>query len=261
MSQLPLICLVNDDGIEAPGIHALAEAAAGLAELHVVAPASEQSAVGHAITVRDPVRAHPWDFKTSKGSIAAHAVTGTPADCVKIAVDTLLPRRPDLILSGINHGANTAVNVLYSGTVSAATEAHILRIPAIAFSLCDFHTTDFSASTLIARGILDRVLEQGARHPMLLNVNIPFLPYEDIKGVRLTRLADSRWVESFAERRDPLNRPYYWLTGRFENLDSGQDTDLAAIESGYVSVTPLQIDLTNYHQFDALSYLGDRVAK
>lgn len=241
---LPLILVCNDDGIDAPGIAALAAALDGLGELRVVAPIQEQSAVGHAITVRDPVRAHPWPFRGPSGSLVAHAVTGTPADCVKLAIDKLLPRAPDLVVSGINQGPNTAVNVIYSGTVSAATEATILGIDAVAMSLCRWRGGDFEAAGRYARRIARTVLERRLPPGVLLNVNVPDLSYERIRGIRVTRQARAKWEESFHERRDPLDRPYYWLTGQFVNLDEGPDTDLGAVEAGYVSVTPVHHDLT-----------------
>jgi 5'-nucleotidase len=252
-STVPLILVSNDDGIDAPGIIALASSLDGLGEIAVVAPVDEQSAVGHAITTRLPVRARPWQFEIPSGRLSAHAVTGTPADCVKIAVDKLLPRTPDLVVSGINHGPNTAVNVIYSGTVSAATEASILGIDAIAFSLCSWKATDFETAGRIARRIARQVLSEGLPKGILLNVNIPNLPYEEISGIAITRQARSMWEESFVERVDPFNETYYWLSGTFVNLDRGHNTDLAAVEKGFVSVTPIQHDLTAYEHLDGLS--------
>lgn len=240
----PLILICNDDGIDAPGIIALASALDGLGELWVVAPTDEQSAVGHAITVRDPVRAHEHRFEVPSGPIPARAVTGTPADCIKLAVNQLLPRPPRLVVSGINHGPNTAVNVLYSGTVSAATEASILGIDAVAFSLCRWNGGDFEAAGRIARTIAGRVLANGLPPGILLNVNIPAKPAEALQGIMVTRQARSRWEESFSARTDPFDRTYYWLAGTFVNLDDGENTDLYAIEHDYVSVTPIQHDLT-----------------
>lgn len=239
-----IILISNDDGIGAAGIIALAAAVHDLGRVFVVAPATEQSAVGHAITVRNPVRAHAWKFAEELRIEAAYAVTGTPADSVKLAVNQLLPRKPDLVLSGINRGPNTAVNVIYSGTVSAATEASILGVDAIAFSLCDWMAVDYEASGRVARQIAEQVLAEGLPPGILLNVNIPPLAFDEIKGVQVTRQARSRWEESFKERMDPFDQPYYWLTGRFVNLDEGENTDLAAIEEGYVSITPLRHDMT-----------------
>jgi len=252
MKERPLILISNDDGIEAAGILSLAAAMDGLGDIIVVAPLHEQSAVGHAITMRDPVRARPWPFRIPSGQVTAFAVTGTPADCVKLAMDKLVPRKPDLVISGINHGPNTAINIIYSGTVSAATEASILGIPAIAFSYCKWGGGDFEASGRVARQIAQRVLKGGLTPGILLNVNIPDLPFDDFKGVMITRQARSKWEESFAERKDPYNRTYYWLSGTFVNLDTGENTDVFAVENGFVSVTPIHHDLTAYSALDSL---------
>ena len=251
----PLILVANDDGVDAAGIAALATAMHGLGTVAVVAPFQEQSAVGHAITIRDPMRVHPWAFDGPDGPVWARAVTGTPADCVKIAVQKLLPRPPDLVVSGINHGPNTAVNVLYSGTVSAATEAAILGIPSIAVSHADWRPDDFEAAGRVAAALAARVLAEGLPDSVLLNVNVPGRAHPEIAGVRVTRQARARWEEEFEERRDPMDRPYYWLGGRFVDLDGGPDTDLAALADGYVSVTPLHLDLTAHAHLDAVRAL------
>ncbi|HLT47612.1 MAG TPA: 5'/3'-nucleotidase SurE [Rubricoccaceae bacterium] len=250
----PLVLLSNDDGVDARGLAALAAALDGLGTVAVVAPAQEQSAVGHAITVRQPMRAHAWPFDGPSGPVWARAVTGTPADCVKLACQKLLPRRPDLVVSGINHGPNTAVNVIYSGTVSAATEAAILGLPSMAVSLCSWDPdADFEAAGRWVRRLAERVLDEGLPPGVLLNVNVPDRPLEAIAGVAVTRQARARWEEEFEERRDPMDRPYYWLGGRFVNLDEGHDTDLHAVQRGYVSVTPLHYDLTAYAALDRLA--------
>ena len=251
----PLILVSNDDGIDAAGIAALAAALDGLGTVAVVAPFEEQSAVGHAITVRDPMRVHEWPFDGPRGPMWARAVTGTPADCVKIAAQKLLPRPPDLVVSGINHGPNTAVNVLYSGTVSAATEAAILGIPSLAVSHASWRPDDFEAAGRVAADLAARVLAGGLPPGVLLNVNVPDRPHDEIQGVRVTRQARARWEEEFEERRDPMDRPYYWLGGRFVDLDGGADTDLAALADGFVSVTPLHLDLTAYDHLDAVRAL------
>ncbi len=250
--ERPLILVCNDDGIDAPGIVALASAMDGLGEVYVVAPVNEQSAVGHAITVRDPVRARPWHFEVPSGAVPAFAVTGTPADCAKLAINNLLPRPPDLLVSGINRGPNTAVNVIYSGTVSAATEASILGVDAIAFSLCSWEPRDYEAAARCAEIVARQVLRRGIPAGVLFNVNIPDHPLDQLRGIAVTRQAHARWEESFVERTDPLNRPYYWLSGRFVNLDEGDNTDLRAVEDGYVSLTPIQYDLTAYGLLDEL---------
>lgn len=248
----PLVLLSNDDGIDAAGIAALAAALDGIGTLAVVAPFEEQSAVGHAITVRMPMRAHAWRFEAPSGPVWSRAITGTPADCVKIAVQKLLPRRPDLVVSGINHGPNAAVNVIYSGTVSAATEAAVLGVPSVAVSHGSWRPDDFEAAGRVARHVAERVLAEGLPPGVLLNVNVPDLPFEQLAGYKVTRQARSRWEEEFEERRDPMDRPYYWLGGRFIDLDEGTDTDLAALGEGYVSVTPIHFDLTAYAHLDTI---------
>ena len=250
----PLILVSNDDGIDAPGIAALAAALDGLGTVAVVAPFEEQSAVGHAITIRTPMRAHATHFDGPRGELWARAITGTPADCVKIAVQRLLPRRPDLVVSGINHGPNTSVNVLYSGTVSAATEAAVLGIPSIAVSHAEWVPDDFEPAGRVAATLAGRVLAEGLPPGVLLNVNVPG---GEPAGLRATRQARARWEEEFEERLDPMERPYYWLGGRFIDLDDGADTDLAAIADGYVSVTPLQFDMTAYDHVALVSGWAD----
>jgi 5'-nucleotidase len=247
----PLILICNDDGIDAKGIHALACALDGLGEIVVIAPEREQSAAGHSITMRDPVRAFSYAFEVPSGPIRAFAVTGTPADCIKLGCNRLLPRFPDFVFSGINSGPNTAVNILYSGTVSAASEACILGIPSVALSLCSWdEEADFEPSGRIARFIAQRVIEEGLPEGILLNVNVP--AGSELKGIEVTRQASARWEEEFSPRTDPFGRTYYWLTGRFVNLDDTTDNDLAAIDRGFVSVTPLRLDLTAYDHIETL---------
>ena len=248
----PLILVSNDDGVNAPGISALAEAMVSLGDVYVVAPLLEQSAVGHAITLRDPVRAFPMDAHMH-GAVRVYGVQGTPADCVKLAVQELLPRDPDLVVSGVNRGANTALNVIYSGTVSAAMEAAILGFDAVALSLCDWEANDFDASRDIACRVARKVLAEGLPPGTLLNVNIPPIPLSSIRGMLVTRQAHSRWQESFDQRLDPNNKPYYWMTGTFVNLDDGQNTDVGAVQDGYVSVTPIHYDLTAHNFLEPLS--------
>lgn len=244
----PLILVTNDDGATAPGIRALAAAMEPLGEVIVVAPDKPQSGMGHAITINAPIFVQPVpDF----GTASAWACSGTPVDCVKLARDVILHRRPDLCVSGINHGANSSINVIYSGTMSAAMEAAIEGIPAIGFSLLDYSLhADFSASAHYAALIAREVLEQGMPKGVLLNVNIPDLPQERIRGVRLCRQADAKWVEEFVERSDPRGRKYYWLTGRFENYDEGHDADETALREGYVSAVPVEFDFTAYAAMD-----------
>ncbi|MDX1438365.1 MAG: 5'/3'-nucleotidase SurE [Rubricoccaceae bacterium] len=250
----PLILLSNDDGIDANGLTALASALSDLGTIAVVAPVQEQSAIGHAITVRNPMRAHPWVFEGPGGQIWARAVTGTPADCVKLAVQKLLPRKPDLVVSGINHGPNAAVNVIYSGTVSAATEAAILGVPSFAISHCSWEPDiDFEGAGYFARKVAELVLMHGLPPGVLLNVNVPDIDFEYVKGIEVTRQARARWEEEFEERHDPSNRPYYWLGGEFVNLDEGRDADLHALDHGFVSVTPIHYDMTAYAHLEKIS--------
>lgn len=249
----PLILVSNDDGIAAPGIRALVEAMAPLGDVVVAAPITEQSAVGHAITVRDPVRAHPWPTEAFPSAQAAFAVTGTPADCVKLALSALVPRRPALVVSGINNGPNTAVNVIYSGTVSAATEGTMLGIDSVAFSQSAWNEADYSEAAPWCARIAQEVLTRGLPPGLLLNVNLPFGVEGGIKGVRPTRQARARWEDAYEPRTDPMNQQYFWNGGRFVNLEeAATDTDLAAIDAGYVSVTPIHYDLTAHHYLDEL---------
>lgn len=241
----PLILVVNDDGITAPGIAALVKAVEPLGEVVVVAPDSPQSGMGHAITINKPLR-----LKQMKlfGDIRAYQCSGTPVDCVKLAVDKVLHRKPDLCVSGINHGSNSSINIIYSGTMSAAVEASLEGIPSVGFSLLDYSMeADFDASTRYARHVASGILRFGLPKHTLLNVNIPKLPFEQIKGLKICRQAVAKWEEAYLEREDPMGRPYYWLTGKFVNYDHGQDTDEWALANGYVSVVPVQHDLTAHH--------------
>jgi 5'-nucleotidase len=245
MEGRPVILITNDDGIISPGIRALVEVMATLGDVTVVAPDSPQSGKGHAITLEEPLRIERVDVF---GDIPAWQCSGTPVDCVKIAIDKILHRKPDLCVSGINHGSNSSINIIYSGTMSAAMEAAIDGIPAIGFSLLDYDfEADFTASKHFVKIIAEQVLEHGLPGGALLNVNIPKLSLEDIKGVRICRQAVAKWVEEFDERIDPRGRKYYWLTGKFVNFDHGDDTDEWALHNGYISVVPVQYDLTNHH--------------
>jgi 5'-nucleotidase len=237
----PLILVCNDDGITAPGIRALISVAKEFGDVLVVAPDKPQSAMGHAITINSTLRVHP--MKTD-GSIE-YACTGTPVDCVKLAVNKILQRKPDLLVSGINHGSNASINVIYSGTMSAALEGAIENIPAIGFSLLDHSIeADFTASAEIARRIIARALTDRMPDYTCLNVNIPNLAPELIKGMKVCRQARANWEEEFDERKDPSGRVYYWMTGVFKNFDEGEDTDVWALDNGYVSIVPVQFDVT-----------------
>ncbi len=249
MKDKPLILVTNDDGIYAPGIYALYQAMKAIGDAHVVAPDSERSAVGHAITISDPLRV--WEYERN-GEFFGYAVNGTPGDCVKLGVKAILQQEPDLVVSGINQGANTAINVIYSGTVSAATEGTIMGIPSIAFSVTTFKKTDFSVAAEFAQKLALLVLEKGLPEGTLLNVNIPPLPREEIKGVKITRQGKGRYEEYFEKRVDPMNRNYYWLAGKKLLLDSDPDVDDVAVMQQYIAITPIHFDLTNYKAMDEL---------
>ncbi len=249
MTTRPLILVTNDDGIYAPGLFALQQAMSAIGDARVVAPDSERSAAGHAITIADPLRV--WEYEKN-GGFFGHAVNGTPADCVKIGVKAILKQKPDLVVSGINQGPNTAINVIYSGTVSAATEGTLMGIPSIAFSITTFRKTDFSFAAKFAKYLAEKVLREGLPNGTLLNVNIPSLPPEEIKGVKITRQGRARYEEFFEKRVDPMNRSYYWLSGKKMMLDSDGDVDDVAITDSYIAITPLQFDLTDYKSFDNL---------
>ncbi len=238
----PLILIVNDDGITAPGIKALKEVAEKIGEVVVVAPDSPQSGMGHAITLNQPLRLHKSDI--FKG-IISYECSGTPADCVKIAVNQVLKRKPDLCVSGINHGSNSSINIIYSGTMSAAVEAALEEIPSIGFSLLDYSwEADFSEAKPFIEKIIKQTLKNKLADNTLLNVNIPAKSKEPIKGIKICRQAFANWEEKFDERKDPFQRPYYWLTGKFVNKDKGQDTDEWALANNYVSIVPVKFDLT-----------------
>jgi len=241
----PLILVTNDDGITAKGIAMLVDIVRPLGEVVVVAPDSPQSAQGHAITIKDPLRLKP--SKVFDG-IKAFECSGTPVDCVKLANNVVLNgRKADLCVSGINHGSNAAINILYSGTMSAAMEASLEGIDSIGFSLLDFsHDADFEQGRKFVTKIIQQVLDKGLDNCKLLNVNIPNLPESEIKGIKVCRQADARWNENFQEGKDPMGRPYYWLTGEFQNDDTGIDSDVAALDEGYISVVPSMHDLTAY---------------
>jgi len=240
----PVILITNDDGYTAPGIINLVEAVKDLGKIVVVAPDRPQSGMGHAITIGQPLRLHRVH---TFGDIEAYSCGGTPVDCVKIAVDKVLHRKPDLCLSGINHGANHSINVIYSGTMSAAVEAAIESIPSAGFSLTDFNIeADFTGARYAARMVVEKMLATKMDKHTVLNVNIPSVPKELLKGIRICRQAYAKYEEDFLERTDPHGRRYYWLTGEFVNFDKGKDTDVWALDHKYVSVVPVQFDLTNY---------------
>ena len=252
MSKKPLILVTNDDGITAPGILTLIKVMETLGDVVVVAPDSPQSGMGHAITLNNVLHLDKVSKKGDK--TVKYSCSGTPADCVKIAINEVLDRRPDLCVSGINHGSNSSINVIYSGTMSAAIEAGIEGIPAIGFSLLNYSwDADFKASEHYIKQIAENALKNGIAEGIILNVNIPDLKKKELKGIKVCRQAKANWKEKFDKRKTPQGRDYYWLTGTFVNYDKGTDTDEFALDQGYISVVPVQYDLTAHHYMQQLN--------
>ena len=248
----PLILVTNDDGINAPGIRTLISVVKNIGDVIVVAPDSPQSGMGHAITINSTL--HSSRITPKNSEIIEYSCSGTPADCVKLAINELMPRKPDLCVSGINHGSNSSINVIYSGTMSAAIEAGIEGVPAIGFSLLDYSwNADFSQSKDFIRKITLSALNNGIPKGVVLNVNIPAVKKSDIKGVKICRQAKAYWVEEFDKRKNPLGQEYYWLTGKFVNKDQGEDTDEWALKNNYISIVPVEFDLTAHHAIQGLN--------
>ena len=243
------ILLTNDDGINSAGIYALYESIKSMGEVNVVAPATEMSAVGHAITLSDPLRVEKVN---RRGDYFGYAVSGTPADCVKIAVWALLDEKPDIVISGINLGNNTGISIIYSGTVSAATEGTILEIPSIAISLASYKNPDFTFAAKFAKKLINKVLEKGLPIGTLLNVNVPNIPEKEIEGVMTTRQGKAVYREFFDERKDPWGRSYYWMSGEKIKMKQDESVDDSAISNNMVSVTPIQFDLTDYANMELI---------
>jgi len=248
----PLILVSNDDGISSRGIRILVELMSELGEVIVVAPDSPQSGMGHAITVGNTLRLDKTDIF---GSVPAYKCSGTPADCVKLAKHHLLKnRKPDLVVSGINHGSNTSISVLYSGTMSAAIEGAIEGLPAVGYSLCDYSSeADFTHIGEFVQKIASEVLKKGLPIGVAHNVNFPPKRYEKVKGMKVCRQANAKWEEQFEERRDPTGRKYFWMAGNFVNFDKGEDNDEWAIANNYVSIVPCQYDLTAHYAISILN--------
>lgn len=248
----PLILVSNDDGISSKGIRHLVNIMKEIGEVVVVAPDSPQSGMGHAITIGNTLRLEQSDFF---GDLMAYECSGTPADCVKIAKHFVLKdRKPDLVVSGINHGSNTSISVLYSGTMSAAIEAALEGLPAIGFSLCDYSSeADFSHVEEYVKEITNNVLNHGLSRGVALNVNFPPKRNEPIQGIKICRQANATWQEEFDERHDPNGRRYFWMAGNFVNHDKGEDNDEWAIGNNYVSVVPCQYDMTAHHAITRLN--------
>lgn len=252
MQKKPLILITNDDGITAPGIRTLIKIMNTLGDVVVVAPDSPQSGMGHAITVDATLHCNKEHI--DDGPQTEYSTSGTPADCIKLAVHEILNRKPDLCVSGINHGSNSSINVIYSGTMSAAVEAGIEGIPAIGFSLLDYNwDANFKPIESYIKTITLGVLKNGLPKGVVLNVNFPKLEKKEIKGIKICRQAKANWIEEFDKRKNPHGKDYYWLTGKFVNLDKGEDTDEWALAHGYISIVPVQFDLTAHYFIQQLN--------
>ena len=246
--EKPLILVTNDDGITAPGIRHLIKIMKTIGEVVVVAPDRPQSGMGHAITISDNLYCDPVTID-KYSQVKEFSCSGTPADCVKIGAQEILDRKPDLCVSGINHGSNSSINVIYSGTMSAAVEAGVEGIPAIGFSLLDYSMeANFDHTTKFVKRITEQVIQNGLPKGVVLNVNFPKVSDENLKGVKVCRQANARWQEQFDKRQSPQGRDYYWLSGEFINQDEGRETDVEALEENYVSIVPVKFDLTA-HEF------------
>jgi len=252
MQKRPLILVTNDDGITAPGIRTLISVMNEIGDVIVIAPDSPQSGMGHAITLDSTIYCDA--ITIDDGPQLEYRCSGTPADCVKMAISEILNKKPDLCVSGINHGANSSINVIYSGTMSAAIEAGIEGIPAIGFSLLDFSwNANFDNLRAEIKKIAMNVLERGLPDGVVLNVNFPKIDADVFKGVKICRQARANWVEEFDKRVNPQGKEYYWLTGKFVNMDNGEDTDVWALENDYIAVVPVGFDLTAHHFLPALN--------
>lgn len=253
MSKKPLILVTNDDGITAPGIRSLIKIMNEIGDVIVVAPDSPQSAMGHAITINSTL--HCSKIKLDDGPQEEYSCSGTPADCVKLAVNELMDRKPDICISGINHGSNSSINVIYSGTMSAALEAGIEGIPAIGFSLLDYRWgANFAPLKTSIKRITENAIKNGIPQNVVLNVNMPKVnSSKELEGIKICRQAKAYWIEKFDKRTNPLGKDYYWLTGEFVNKDKGQDTDEWALEKKFISIVPVQYDLTAHHVIQELN--------
>ena len=242
-----LVC--NDDGISSTGIFALVKSLKEIADVTVIAPLNEQSAIGHAITMQVPLRVSEYRIN---GTLFGLAVDGTPADCIKIGIRNLMDSPPDLVVSGINHGSNTAINIIYSGTVSAAREAAIMDVPSMAVSVTNHNVKDFSVAAKLTKHLIKMIPINQLPTGTLWNINIPDLPEGKIEGLKITKQGKSKWDDVYERRVDPYGKDYYWLTGELLQLDKEIDTDQGAINKNFVSITPIHFDLTDYETFNKM---------
>ena len=250
----PKILITNDDGIFAPGIYALWEAMQEVGQTTVVAPDTEQSAVGHAITLSDPLRVEGIH---RTGGFEGFAVSGTPADCAKIAIRSLMDKKPDVLISGINRGANLGNNIIYSGAVSAATEGTMLGIPSVAISINSFNSDEFRGAKETAIKVVHYLTNNTLPSGTLLNVNVPYCPPEEIKGIKVTRQGNQYFQDDFDQRKDPRGRTYYWMKGKIVDDDQELYYDSKAVCDGYVSITPIHFQMTNESYFTKLEEIID----
>jgi 5'-nucleotidase len=250
MDRKPRVLLTNDDGIDAPGLQKLASALSRKWDIYIAAPERQKSAVSNALNISNPLRVleHP-----PNGVCKSYAINGTPADCVKLALSTLLDFRPDLIISGINHGQNTAINILYSGTVAGATEGMLFGVPSIAASVASHdYSADLEGSIEYVEKIAGKIIDSSLPHGTLLNVNIPSIPKEQIKGIKITMQSSNTWKDRYEQRNDPFGRIYYWFAGSFADEDESPESDDFALKEGYVSVTPLEINFTSFKSIEKI---------
>ncbi len=250
--DLPLILVTNDDGIKAGGLESLVEMLKHIGNVVVVAPNESYSGMSHAITVKTPLYAK---LVKQRDGLMLYKVNGTPVDCVKLALNVLMDKKPDLVVSGINHGTNSSVSLHYSGTVGAAREGALNQVPAIAFSLLNYsHEADFTEAVKVAEHVVKSVLADKLPSGTFLNVNIPDV--SPVKGAKVVRQSKGKWVEEFVEREDPRGKKYYWLTGRFENMEpEAKDTDEYMLKKGMASIVPCYLDATNYN---LIAYLKEQ---
>lgn len=251
MQKQPLILVSNDDGYFAPGLNALIDVVKDLGEVMVVAPEKGESGMSHALTIKSPLRT---SLVSQNENLSVYKVNGTPVDCIKLASNQLLDRKPDLIVSGINHGSNSSISIVYSGTMGAAIEGSINNIPSIGFSLCSHdYEASFELAKLEARKIIEQVLMHGLPEHTCLNVNFPDIPANEFKGMKICRQAKGAWQEEFEKRTDPHGENYYWLTGAFKNFENGKtDSDEWALNNKYGSIVPVTTDYTNYAAIETL---------
>lgn len=245
------ILITNDDGIFTEGIYKLAKHMQSKGEVLVVAPDSERSATGHAITMHSPLTVKKVDFFDTK--IEAYSINGTPADCVKIGLEVLLKtRKPDIVISGINDEPNLGTDVIYSGTVSAAIESAIMDIPAIAVSMGNYNANQFDDAAIFTSSILNKVVENDKLHNIVININYPGKPKDQIKGMKITTLGIRKYDNAFIERKDPWGNLYYWMSGTVREVEQDPESDIAAVNEDYISITPMHYDLTNFKHFNEL---------